>query len=232
MKIFAHLSWVYATFAIFFGMTLMILFFPFVPKPYAQKISAWFIRVFIFLPIKVKGKEDPDAQMFLINHESDIDIGVMETITKRDLAWVAKKELFDIPFYGLLLRLPDDIPIERESKSSLIKLLKDAKKRIDDGRVITIFPEGTRSPGSKMRTFKPGAKMVADKYRLRVQPIVFLATSKYYNMKERYHKPGTITAIYLDSFDADKSDKEWLKNLQIKMQKVYDDELANHPRNW
>jgi len=231
MKIFARLSWAYATFIIFFGMTLMIIFFPFVPKPYAQKISAWFIRIFIGLPVRIKGEEDPEAQMFLLNHESDIDIGVMETITKRDLAWVAKKELFDIPFYGLLLKLPDDIPIERESKSSLLKLLKDAKKRLDDGRVITIFPEGTRSPGNKMLFFKPGAKIVADKYKLRVQPIVLVATSKYYNMKKYFHKPGTITAVYLDAFEADKRDKEWLNNLQIKMQKVYDDELANLPRH-
>jgi 1-acyl-sn-glycerol-3-phosphate acyltransferase len=226
MKIFARLSWAYATFTIFVGMTLMILVFPFVPKPYAQKISAWFIRVFILLPVKVKGEEDPDAQMFLLNHESDIDIGVMETITRKNLAWVAKKELFDVPFYGLLLKLPDDIPIERESKSSLVKLLKDAKKRLDDGRVITIFPEGTRSTGNQMRTFKPGAKIVADKYELRVQPVVLIATSKYYNIKEYYYKPGTVTAVYLEPFNADKNDKDWLKNLQTKMQKVYDDELA------
>ncbi len=231
MKIFARLSWAYATFIIFFGMTVMIFIFVFVPKPYAQKVTAWFIQWSIFLPVKVKGKEDPDAQMFLLNHESDIDIGLTETMTKRDLAWVAKKELFDVPFYGLLLKLPDDIPIERESKSSLLKLLKDTKKRLDDGRVITIFPEGTRSTGKKMRNFKPGAKIVADKYKLRVQPIVLVNTSHYYNIKEYHYRPGWITAVYLDAFDADKDDKEWLKKLQIKMQKVYDDELADNTRN-
>jgi len=230
MKIFARLSWAYATFTIFFGMTLMIVVFAFVPKPYAQKFSAWFIRIFIFLPVDVKGKEDPDAQMFLLNHESDIDIGVMESMTKRDLAWVAKKELFDIPFYGLLLKLPNDIPIERESKSSLLKLLKDAKSRLDDGRVITIFPEGTRSSGRKMRTFKPGAKIVADKYRLRVQPIVLVNTADYYNIKAYHYRPGTITAVYLDAFDADRRDKEWLKDTQIRMQQVYNKELAANPR--
>lgn len=230
MKIFARLSWAYATFTIFVGMTLMILVFPFVPKPYAQKISAWFIRIFIFLPVNVKGKEDPDTQMFLLNHESDIDIGVMETITKSDLAWVAKKELFDVPFYGLLLKLPNDIPIERESKSSLLKLLKETKSRLDDGRIITIFPEGTRSAGTKMRTFKPGAKIVADKYALRVQPIVLVKTSAYYNIKTHHHHPGTITAVFLEAFNADKEDKEWLKRVQTQMQAVYDEEVAASPR--
>ena len=208
-------------------MTLMIIIFPFVPKPKAQKFSARFIQFFIFCPIEVTGDIDPNAQMFLLNHESDLDIGVMESITSKDLAWVAKKELFDVPFYGLLLKLPQDIAVERESKTSLIKLLKDSKDRLDHGRVITIFPEGTRSHSGVMRKFKPGAKMIADRNRLCVQPIVLINTSRYYNIKKKHYAPGTIKAVILGSFIADKGDKKWLNNLRDTMQKVYDDELAN-----
>lgn len=209
----------------------MIAIFYLVPNPYAQKISAWFIRLLVFLPVRVKGAPDPDAQMFLLNHQSDIDIGIMETITSHDLAWVAKKELFNIPFFGLVLKLPKDIPLERESKTALIKLIKECKERIDQGRVITIFPEGTRTETGKMKPFKAGAKIVADKYSLKVQPVVFLETAYHFSNKRKDFHPGTVTAIYLDSFVADKSDPLWLENLQIKMQKVYDDELANHPRH-
>ena len=92
-----------------------------------------------------------------------------------------------------------------------------------------MFPEGTRSSKGKMLPFKSGAKMVADKFKLRVQPIVFIQTAKYYNVKEFYYKPGRIKVIFMDSFVADRSDKDWLNNLRIKMQKVYDDELANNP---
>ncbi len=226
MKIFAHISWFYATFMIFFAMTLMILIFPFVPTPYAQKLTSWFIRYALLMPVSVIGEEDPKAEMFLLNHQSDIDIGLMETITKRDLAWVAKKELFDIPFYGLVVSLPKDIAVERESKSSLIKLISDCKDRLEHGRVITMFPEGTRSKTGKMRAFKPGAKMVADKFKLRVQPVVLIETAKHYDIKKFYHRPGRLRAIYLDAFDADKKDKEWLKRLQIEMQEVYDTHAA------
>lgn len=211
-------------------MALMIAIFYLVPNPYAQKISAWFIRILVFLPVRVKGTPDPDAQMFLLNHQSDIDIGIMETITSHDLAWVAKKELFNIPFFGLVLKLPKDIPLERESKTALIKLIKECKERIDQGRVITIFPEGTRTETGKMKPFKAGAKIVADKYSLKVQPVVFIETAYHFSNKRKDFHPGTVSAIYLDSFVADKSDPLWLENLQITMQKVYDDELANHPR--
>ncbi len=229
MNIFALLKWLYATVIIFVGMTLMILIFPFVPKPKTQKFSSRFIQFFIFCPIKTKGEIDPEVQMFLLNHESDLDIGVMESITTKDLAWVAKKELFEVPFYGLLLKLPKDIAVERENKTSLIKLLKDAKDRLDHGRVITIFPEGTRSHSGTMRPFKPGAKMIADQNRLIVQPVVLINTSRYYNIKKKHYAPGTITAVILESFRADKTDKEWLNRVRDTMQKVYNDELANHP---
>ncbi|MDD2829350.1 MAG: lysophospholipid acyltransferase family protein [Sulfuricurvum sp.] len=229
--IFARIKWLYAVIIIFTGMTIMIVTFYLLPKPYAVKLSSWFIRLFIFSPIKVKGECDEGTQMFLINHQSDIDIGVMETITSHDLAWVAKQELFHVPFFGLVLRLPNDIAVERESKTALIKMMKDCKDRLDENRVITIFPEGTRSESGTMKPFKAGAKMVADKYALRVQPIVFIATASYFSNKQMNFSPGTVTAIFLESFVADKSDPDWLTNTQLKMQKVYDDEFANHPRN-
>jgi 1-acyl-sn-glycerol-3-phosphate acyltransferase len=229
MKIFARISWLYATLVIFASLAFMILIFHIVPKPYSRKISSWMIRLFIFFSTEIEGKEDPNTNMFLLNHQSDLDIAVMETISKRDLAWVAKKELFDIPFYGLSLKLPQDIAVERESKTSLIKLLKDAKRVTDNGRAMTMFPEGTRSSKGKMLPFKVGAKMVADKYKFVVQPVVLIQTAKYYNLKNFYYKPGKIKVIFLDSFVADKSNPDWLKDLRIKMQKVYDDELANNP---
>ncbi|MBD3824572.1 MAG: 1-acyl-sn-glycerol-3-phosphate acyltransferase [Epsilonproteobacteria bacterium] len=231
MRIFAHVSWLFATIIIFISLSTMIIFFKIIPRPYGPKMAAWMIRLFTFYSVDIEGEEDPEAQMFILNHQSDLDIGIMESVSKKDLAWVAKKELFDTPFFGLALKLPEDIAVERESKSSLIKLLRDAKDRLDKGRTIVIFPEGTRSSSGKMLPFKSGAKTIADKFALRVQPIVLMQTAKYYNIKKFYYKPGRVKLIYLESFIADRSDENWLNNLRTKMQKVYDDELANNPRH-
>jgi 1-acyl-sn-glycerol-3-phosphate acyltransferase len=229
MKIFVSLSWLYATIIIFIALTISIILYPLLPRPYARKFSSWLIRLSTFYSVEVKGKEDPDVQMFMLNHQSDLDIGIMETSTTKDLAWVAKKALFDIPFFGLALKLPEDIAIERESKTSLIKLLRASKDRLEKKRVITIFPEGTRSTSGKMLPFKMGAKFIADKYQLKVQPVVLIQSAKYYDIKKFFYMPGRLTLIYMDSFIADKNDENWLKDLRVKMQKVYDDELANNP---
>ena len=227
MKILAPISWLYATIIIFTGLTLSIILFFLLPRPYPRKISSWFIRLTTFFSTKVKGNEADDVQMFLINHQSDLDIGVIETSTKKDLAWVAKKSLFQVPFFSLAMTLPEDIAIERESKTSLIKLLKQAKDRLEKGRVITMFPEGTRSRSGRMLPFKSGAKVLADKFKLKVQPIVLVETASCYDVKRFFYWPKTITVVFMEPFVADKSDPNWLKNLRTKMQKVYDDELAN-----
>jgi len=231
MKIFAHISWLISTIIIFISLTISILLYPILPRPYPRKISAWIIRLTTFFSTDINGEEDPAAQMYLINHQSDLDIGIMETVSKKDLSWVAKKELFDVPFFGLAMSLPEDIPIERQSKTSLIRLLKNAKNRLNKGRVITMFPEGTRSKTGKMLPFKSGAKVVADKYQLKVQPVVLIQTAKYYDIKRLYYKPGRIKVIFMDSFIADRDDENWLRDLRKKMQKVYDDELANNTSN-
>jgi len=229
MKIFAHISWFIATTIIFISLTISIILYPIIPRPYARKIASWIIRITTFFSTEIQGEEDPAAQMYLINHQSDLDIGIMETISKKDLSWVAKKELFDVPFFGLAMSMPEDIPIERQSKTSLIRLLKSSRDRLNKGRVITMFPEGTRSRNGRMLPFKSGAKVVADKYQLKVQPIVLIQTAKYYDIKRFYYKPGKIKVIFMDTFIADKSNENWLNELRTKMQKVYDDELANNP---
>lgn len=231
MKIFAQISWFYATLVIAAALAFMIATFYILPRPYARKLAAWLIRLTVFLRVEVKGEEDPNAQMFLVNHQSDLDIVIMETISKKDITWVAKKELFNMPFFGLALKLPQDIAVERESKTSLVKLLRDARNAVKKGRTITIFPEGTRSTKAKMLPFKSGAKLVADADSLVVQPVVLIETAKRYNTKELYYKPGRVKAIYMNSFIADKNNGDWLGELREKMQKVYDDELANDPGN-
>lgn len=229
MKIFAQISWLYATIIIFVSLFIQIAIYYLLPRPYARKISAWFMRLSIFFSTEIVGKEDLDAQMFLFNHQSDLDIGVIETSTRSDISWVAKKSLFSVPLFGLVLKFNQDIPVERESRTSLVKLLRAAKDRIDKGRVITMAPEGTRSTKGKMLPFKSGAKLIADKYKLKVQPIVLMQTAKYYDIKRFYYKPGKIKVIFLDSFYADKSNENWLTDLRVQMQEVYDNELANNP---
>jgi len=224
--IFARINWIYDLIIIFTGLGLKILTWKFVQAPRGSKIASHFIQTMMFNPVHTIGKIDPEAQMLIANHQSDIDISVLECTTERDLVWVAKKELFSVPFFGLAIRLSDDIAVDRGSKAALVSLVRESKKRLDQGRCIVMFPEGTRSSGAKMREFKPGAKMVADTFGLRVQPVVLINTSRYFDLKNKRGRTGAITVVYLDSFIASKENEHWLSDLQRTMQNTYDTYLA------
>ena len=176
-------------------------------------------RYLIGYDITQIGTPDKEAKLLLLNHQSLMDIVVLEDIYPADIAWVAKKEIADIPFFGKILSVPKMITIDRESKSSLVKLFKEAKDRLDSGRIISIFPEGTRGRGDKILKFKAGAKLLAQKFNLKVQPIVIVGTRKVLDSQNLTAQSGEIKVIYLDSIDP-KEDKDWYDKLYQNMKET------------
>ncbi len=183
--------------------------------------TSWAILFFGGIKLRTVGEIDKNANMFIVNHQSMIDIMAMEVATKNvDLAWVAKKELFDIPYFGLSLSLTDMIELNREDRQGIIKLLKEAKDRASKGRVVTIFPEGTRNVEDKFLPFKQGASIVANKHKFRVQPVVLVNSAKRFDTKNVIATSGTVDVVFLPSFQATK-ESDWLNESREKMLKVF-----------
>ncbi len=175
--------------------------------------------------LDIEGEPNSEAKILLLNHQSVADIVIMEAIYPADLAWVAKKEIGDIPFFGHILDLPEMIAIDRENKKSLVKLFKDAKDRLKKGRVIAIFPEGTRSNGKRLLKFKAGAKLLAQKLDLKVQPAVFIGTVNVFDSKNFLGNFGAnVKLVYLDMIDP-KEDPNWYEKLREDMDKVLQNSL-------
>jgi len=176
--------------------------------------------------IEIVGKEDLDAGMIIVNHQSILDITTIEAISNLDPAWIAKKEIADMPLYGNILKVPNMIIVERESKTSLIKLLKDTKDRLSKGRQIAIFPEGTRTDGTRLRKFKAGAKIIAQKHQIKVQPIIIVGSVSIWDSKKFKQTPGPIKVIYLDSIDAVKN-TSWYEDTEELMRITLAEELKD-----
>lgn len=178
------------------------------------------------ITLKVKGEIDPTAQMVVMNHQSVLDIIVVENLHPRNLCWVAKSEIGDIPWFGRILKAPKMIAVQRESKSSLVKLIKDCKVALDDKRPIAIFPEGTRTDGRKIRNFKTGAKIIADKYNLKVQPIVLVHTIDILDSKNLSQQSGEVEVVFLPSVEASK-ETNWYEKVEEDMNTAFYKELNN-----
>ena len=185
-----------------------------------RRIWARVQRFFGGYRLSVEGEFNNEANLLLINHQSMLDIVVLEEAHPANLCWISKAQIGKIPIIGKILSLPKMIAVERENKQSLIKLLSDAKDRVANGRVLAIFPEGTRSATGKILPFKGGAKILAEKLNLKVQPIVIVG-SEILDAKNFSFKGGEIKIVCLDLLDT--AGAGWLDATREKMQAVLDE---------
>ena len=178
------------------------------------------------IKLEIKGEEDPNATMQVMNHQSVLDIVLFEYLHSKDLAWVAKKEIADLPWFGHILKAPKMIIIERESKSSLVKLIKESKDRLEHGRPLAIFPEGTRTDGKKLRKFKAGAQIIAEKNGLIVQPVIIIGTRDILDSQNILQSSGIVKIIYLPSVQAVRK-TDWYTKMEENMAQVLKEELES-----
>ena len=229
MKIFAKIKFYYDVLVISFitGFIMIPLMFLF-RKDSSKILHKYNVLILKLIggKIETEGKRDSSADMFIINHQGVVDIIVMEASDITDIRWIAKREIFDTPWFGNVVKLSNMISVDRENKAGLLKLIKDAKETRDSKphRVLAIFPEGTRAKGQELRKFKSGAKILAEKLELKVQPIVITNSKKLLDQHAFTAQSATVHIKYLEPFRVDKSNKDWYKNLQITMQQEIDNQ--------
>jgi len=194
-------------------------------KYFRQKWATMQMKL-LGITLEIEGEEDPNAQMQLMNHQSVLDIVLFEYLHSRDLAWIAKIEIANIPWFGHIVKAPNMILVERESKKSLVKLIKDSKDKLSQNRPIGIFPEGTRTNGKKILKFKAGAKMIAEKFDLSVQPVLIVGTRKILDSQNLTQESGIVKVIYLPTVKAEKS-STWYKDTEVMMRERLSEEFKN-----
>lgn len=220
-------------FVVMLSVGLMILFVPLFKKfkqdHQLRAITSKIILKFSGVKVELEGEPANGVQMFILNHQSMLDIMLLEVavaLKNINIVWVAKLELFKLKYFGLALSLTNMIEVDREDKSGIIKLFRDVKDRVDNNRVVAIFPEGTRNLNDKFLPFKAGASLVANKYNLKVQPILLVNSGKRFDIKSLVATGGIVKIIFFDSFVASK-ETDWLEISREKMQNRLFDEVKH-----
>ncbi len=191
-----------------------------------------FILFCLGAKVQQEGEMDESADIYIFNHQGIIDIIAMEALQRSHLRWVAKRELFEARWFGNLLKYAQMIAVNRESKSSLVKLIKDIDESYKRyGRKVAIFPEGTRADKQELLPFKAGTKIVVQKLKLKVQPVVIVGSKWVLNEHNKTAHSGTVRYIFLPTVDVKETSKDWHAKIQRDMQKAIDEQLTNHNRS-
>ncbi len=112
----------------------------------------------------------------VLNHTSGVDI-IAAYKVPLNFRWVSKREVFRLPFFGPMLLVHGDIPIERgNAAAAMAKVIRDGKLWLSRGASVAIFPEGTRSKDGEIHRFKMGAFNLAKEADVDILPVVMTGT--------------------------------------------------------
>jgi len=129
-------------------------------------------------PVRVEGREKirpGETYVMVANHLSLLDILVMFRLFTH-FKWVSKTENFRVPCIGWNMRLNGYIELRRGNRASVVQMMKACRAALAEGNSIMMFPEGTRSPTGRLRSFKTGAFDIAKDARMPILPIALQGT--------------------------------------------------------
>ena len=124
-------------------------------------------------------------------------------------AYVLKRELLKIPFFGWGMALLNPIAIDRGAgRKALNQLVKEGSARLQQGDWVVVFPEGTRMPAGELGKINIGGAMLATKAKAPVYLVAHNAGS-YWPKNSFIKTPGTIDVYISPPLDvADMSASE------------------------
>ena len=109
------------------------------------------------------------------------------------LAFVAKKELLSIPFFGWAFTLASPITIDRKAgKDAMEQIVEQGRERIRQGFWIVVYPEGTRIRAGTRAHYKTGGARLAIALGLPIVPVAHNA-GYLWPKGVRGKRPGTLT---------------------------------------
>jgi 1-acyl-sn-glycerol-3-phosphate acyltransferase len=147
--------------------------------------------------VKVVGVEklDPHGSYVVCpNHVSYFDTPVLLSSVPVNFRFLAKQELFSIPFIGGHLRRAGNISVPLEDPRAALRVLTAAGKAMKErGLSMLVFPEGGRSEDGSLQPFKDGAAYLAVKGGVPIVPIAIIGVRDILPMHSHHVRPGKVT---------------------------------------
>jgi 1-acyl-sn-glycerol-3-phosphate acyltransferase len=145
----------------------------------------------------VEGEEhlptDNKPAVLLVKHQSTYETFLMPVIMPRDLAYVFKKELLYVPFFGWAIGRLDMIHIDRSlRKQAFHKVAQQGRELLQRGVWVIMFPEGTRIPRGQAGQYKSGGTRLAIDAGVPVVPIA-VNSAVCWPRKAFVKHPGVVT---------------------------------------
>lgn len=141
-------------------------------------LSTFFSLVFRWKVVGAENIPTGGGVIIAANHVSLWDPPVLGTAVPRRIHFMAKEELFSNPIFSWLITKLGAFPVKRGTADR--KAIRTALTLLENGSVLGIFPEGTRSKDGKLGAPEPGLALLALKSGVPVVPAAIIGTNKVF----------------------------------------------------
>jgi 1-acyl-sn-glycerol-3-phosphate acyltransferase len=169
--------------------------------PWLRQIT-WFAKVVGGADYRVQGIENLPGEESLEpiilcpKHQSTWETFALPTLATHPLAYVFKKELLKIPFFGWAIGRLDMVHIDRSKRSEAWnKVAEQGRTLMDKGVWMIMFPEGTRTERGKQGIYKTGASRLAVKTGASIIPVA-VTSGRCWPRRSFRFSPGTIDVSF------------------------------------
>jgi 1-acyl-sn-glycerol-3-phosphate acyltransferase len=161
------------------------------------KMATYGVRAICGVQWRVTGMEnlpvgETSPAILLVKHQSTLETFLMPVLMPHPLAYVFKKELLYVPFFGWAMGRLDMIHIDRSQRAQAFnKVVEQGKQLLARGIWIIMFPEGTRIPRGQKGNYKNGGSRLAVETGAPVIPIA-VTSAKCWPRKAFIKRPGIV----------------------------------------
>lgn len=186
---------------------------------YWNSANLFFLRWLVGIRTRVTGAENiPEGGAIIgAKHQSDWDIFAILPHVGHP-AFIAKKELLDIPLFGWAAQWIDTIPVDRKrGKDALPLMMAHAKGALERGCRVIIFPEGTRRAPLDEPAYRGGIVKMYLTLGVPVVPVA-LTSGLYWGRNSPILWPGTARAKFLEPIMPGLSGDEFMRTLIARIE--------------
>lgn len=173
---------------------------------------------------RITGRENADPEVpsiYVVNHSSFLDIPVCVMGIPVKLNFIAKKELKNAPIIGWYVTATRQIFIDRKNREKAMQSMRKAAQRIDEGKSVLSYAEGTRSKDGEIKMFRRGAFTIANEKNIRIVPVAVTGAFECLPPGAFLVRPGTIQLTIGEGFRlSDYPDASVEELAEIARQKV------------
>lgn len=154
-------------------------------------------RVILGIRTRITGMDnlpvgEKSPAVLLVKHQSTFETFLMPAIMPHPLAYVFKKELLNVPFFGWSIGRLDMIHIDRSLRTQAFKkVVAQGKERLAEGVWIIMFPEGTRIPRGQKGVYETSGTRLAVQTGAPVIPIA-VSSAKCWPRRAFLKTPGVV----------------------------------------